>query len=162
MDWLKIPVTSFLDGSIMALIDLPGLNGSSADGKPAPAPEEINIVGEGTTIKGDIRATGNVRIGGTLDGEIRSEGKVVVGSEGTVEGTVTAGSADIAGRVTGDVLVDHLLVIRGTGTIKGNIRTEKLVIEDGAVFTGECIMHGSSAREDDSHPPRPGSSFVAN
>lgn len=149
----------------MALIDLPGLNGSSAEGtgSAAPAPEEINIVGEGTTIKGDIKASGNVRIGGTLDGEIRSKGKVVVGSEGTVEGTVTAGSADIAGRVKGDVLVDHLLVIRGTGTIKGNIRTEKLVIEDGAVFTGECIMHGGSdSADDEPHPPRPGSSFVAN
>lgn len=97
-------------------------------------------MGEGTTVQGNINTEGNIRVGGKLGGEVRSKGKVVVGAEGVVEGSVVAASADIAGEVEGDIQVEHLLTIRSSGVIQGSIQTKKLIVEDGAVFKGECIM----------------------
>ena len=59
----------------------------------------INIIGNGTIIKGDIKASGDMRIDGTLIGSVTSKGKVVVGTTGNVEGEINCQSADFSGRI---------------------------------------------------------------
>ena len=46
----------------------------------------VNIITAGTTIKGDIVATGDFRLDGMLEGNIQLNGKLVVGDTGTVKG----------------------------------------------------------------------------
>ena len=42
----------------------------------------INIINNGTLIKGDITASGDFRLDGTLEGNIQLDGKLVVGDTG--------------------------------------------------------------------------------
>ena len=115
---------------------------SSKSGTPAP-PGQVNIIGQGTVIEGGLKAKSDVRISGKVIGNVNVDGKTVVTPEGVVEGEVRSSQADIAGRVDGEVFVSERLVLKTSAVVEGNIHTAKLVIEDGATFTGTCDMGGT-------------------
>lgn len=131
----------------MSLFSAERKNGAaSVDGGSGP-PEQINIIGDGTRIQGTIETEHNLRIGGELDGDVECAGKIMVAESGRVDGEVSAASADVAGELDGEIRVGGLLVLRSSAVIRGDVRTEKLVIEDGAVFTGHCTMAGGGEQE---------------
>jgi cytoskeletal protein CcmA (bactofilin family) len=115
-----------------------------SESKMAKQPEtehsSINLVGSGTTIKGDVFSSGDIRIDGTITGFLESKGKVVVGSTGVIEGDVVCQNADISGNVRAKVSVTDLLTLKASSRITGDILTGKLAIEPGAIFTGSCTM----------------------
>ena len=100
----------------------------------------INIIRSGTEIKGDIRCNGDIRIDGKLVGNLISEGKVVVGEQGVVEGTIKCANATISGGVKVNIAVNELLSLKATANLVGEISTNKLQIEPGANFSGNCKM----------------------
>ena len=100
----------------------------------------INIITNGTIIKGDITATGDFRLDGTLEGSIQLNGKLVVGDTGVVNGNILCMNANIIGTVNGNLSVKELLSLHNTARVKGDILINKLSIEPGAVFTGKCCM----------------------
>ncbi|MCU0381965.1 MAG: polymer-forming cytoskeletal protein [Chitinophagaceae bacterium] len=99
-----------------------------------------SLIGAGTTIKGDIVSSGDVRIDGTLVGNIRCTAKVLIGQDGVVEGDIEGQQADILGKVTGKIHVTELLNLRGVAIIRGNLRAGKLQIEPTVTFNGQCHM----------------------
>ena len=100
----------------------------------------INIITDGTIIKGDITASGDFRLDGTLEGNIQLNGKLVVGDSGVVNGNVLCQNANIIGSVNGNLSVKELLSLHATARVRGDILINKLSIEPGAVFTGKCRM----------------------
>ncbi len=100
----------------------------------------INIINNGTLIKGDITASGDFRLDGTLEGNIQLNGKLVVGDSGVVNGNILCLNANIIGTVNGNLSVKELLSLNATARVKGDILINKLSIEPGAVFTGKCRM----------------------
>lgn len=122
-------------------------------GAPAP-PGQVNIIGQGTVIEGGLEAKSDVRISGKVIGNVRVEGKTVVTPEGVVEGEVRSSHADIAGRIEGEVFVEERLVLKDSAVVNGNIHTAKLVIEDGARFSGTCDMEGTLPKPTGA-PPKP-------
>jgi len=105
-----------------------------------PETPSVNLIGNGTDIKGDIVSNGDLRIDGSLKGTIKSSGKVVVGSTGKVEGEIICQNADISGEVNAHLKVYELLSLKASAVVTGDILTNKLAIEPGAVFTGACSM----------------------
>ena len=100
----------------------------------------INIINDGTLIKGDITATGDFRLDGTLQGNIQLNGKLVIGDSGVVNGNVLCQNANIIGTVNGNLSVKELLSLHATARVRGDILINKLSIEPGAVFSGKCRM----------------------
>jgi len=105
-----------------------------------PATSSTSLIGSGTTLKGDISSSGDIRIDGTLDGNIHCTAKVVIGANGVVTGDVNGQQADIMGKVTGSVKVKDLLQLKGGSVVNGNLYAGKLQIEPSANFNGECHM----------------------
>ncbi|HLA53868.1 MAG TPA: polymer-forming cytoskeletal protein [Flavitalea sp.] len=103
-----------------------------------------SIIASGTTLKGDITSTGDIRIDGTLNGNINCSAKVVIGANGIVEGDITGQQADIMGKVNGTIKVKELLQLKGGSTLSGNIYASKLQIETSANFNGQCHMTNNS------------------
>ncbi len=100
----------------------------------------INIITDGTLVKGDITATGDFRLDGTLEGNIQLNGKLVVGDSGVVNGNVLCQNANIIGTVNGNLSVKELLSLHASARVRGDILINKLSIEPGAVFSGKCRM----------------------
>ena len=100
----------------------------------------INLIGNGTTITGDIKSNGDLRIDGTLKGNLSISGKLVVGSSGNIEGNVICQNADISGEIHGKVTVSELLSLKASAKLLGDIVTGKISIEPNATFTGTCNM----------------------
>lgn len=103
-----------------------------------------NIIGQGTMIKGDITSSGDFRIDGQLIGSISSDGKIVIGQSGIVEGEVRCKQADISGLIDAKIEVEELTVLKATAKFKGQLITDKIAIEVGAQFTGECKMKNAN------------------
>jgi cytoskeletal protein CcmA (bactofilin family) len=105
--------------------------------------QSVNMLGAGTTIKGDIQSNGDFRVDGTLVGSIQSKGKIVIGETGNVEGEVVCRNADVSGKVKAQITVSELLTLKSTAKLSGEITTSKLSIEPGAKFSGTCNMSES-------------------
>jgi len=104
-----------------------------------------NLIGIGTNIKGDIEASGDIRIDGAITGTLKSNGKVVIGQQGFVEGTIICKNADISGKVKGTLKVEELTSLKATSRLEGELFTKQLFIEVGAIFTGKCDMNTKPA-----------------
>jgi cytoskeletal protein CcmA (bactofilin family) len=100
----------------------------------------LNTIAEGTVLEGKIITKGDIRVEGRVIGTITCDAKLVIGERGSVEGIVDARNAYIAGKVKGQVVVRELLQLQEKGQINGDIFTQKLSVQVGAVFTGNCRM----------------------
>jgi cytoskeletal protein CcmA (bactofilin family) len=114
--------------------------GSSA-GNAQPTNVSNSIV-EGTEIRGDIKASNDIRIDGILVGKLECNGRVIIGAQGKIEGEIHCANAIIEGSFKGNITVKELLAIKETGSVTGDILTEKILIQTGANFNGKCTMGG--------------------
>ena len=102
--------------------------------------DQVNLVGEGTVFEGTIRAESDVRASGRIVGTLEVDGKTMIAEEGVVEGEIIATNADIAGQVEGEIRIEERLVLKSTARVDGKIETDRLIVEEGAQFTGQCEM----------------------
>ncbi|MDR9417424.1 polymer-forming cytoskeletal protein [Gracilimonas sp.] len=104
----------------------------------------VNIISEGTTLKGDISAKADIRVAGIIEGEATSKGKLIITVSGNIKGNVTTQEADIAGKVEGQVKVSDKLTLRENAIIDGDIYVKTLIVEEGAQINGSCRMGSGS------------------
>jgi cytoskeletal protein CcmA (bactofilin family) len=102
--------------------------------------QSINIISEGTKIKGDVISGGDVRIDGELTGNISTKGKLVVGPNGKITGEVNCSNVEVSGFIKGKISTTELLNMKSTSQIEGDIIAGKLSVEPGSLFTGSCTM----------------------
>lgn len=105
-----------------------------------PTNQTINILGEGTTIKGDIVANSDIRIDGELQGSLVAQGRIVIGTKGKVDGEIKGKNIEVSGIIKGKINIAELLCMKATAKIEGDIIAGRLSIEPGAVFSGNCTM----------------------
>jgi cytoskeletal protein CcmA (bactofilin family) len=106
----------------------------------------INLLGSGTVVKGEIKLNGDFRIDGMFIGSINCKGKVVVGNTGMIEGEIICQNADFSGEVKATVKVAELLTLKESAKFTGDITTNKLAIEPGAKFSGQCVMDNTGIK----------------
>ena len=99
-----------------------------------------NLIGNGTTFKGDIESNGDIRVDGRLIGSLKSNGKISVGQTGVIEGDLNCKQAEIAGVVKGTINTEELTALKSTSKVEVDLNTKQLLIEVGAQFTGKCVM----------------------
>lgn len=94
----------------------------------------------GSTQKGELSFEASFRIDGKYEGTIRSSGRLVVGEGGLVDGDVQVRHVLVSGEIRGSVEAGEQLHIAPGGRVHADITTPSLVIEDGAIFEGNCTM----------------------
>lgn len=112
----------------------------------------INLIGLGTEIHGDVICNGDLRIDGTLIGNISAKGKIVVGETGKIKGEMTCKNTDISGVVDGKIIVAELLSLKTTAKVIGDMSTSRLAIEPGSRFTGYCDMTNEQDKNQENKP----------
>lgn len=106
-----------------------------------------NLIGNGTSMKGDVESNGDIRIDGNLTGSIKCNGKVIIGPTGVLNGDLFCKQADISGTVRGTIKTEELTSLKSTARVEVELVTKQLLIEVGAVFTGKCTMSQQSMQQ---------------
>lgn len=115
------------------------------EGKSVMPTSNVNIIGSGTSIQGDIVCEGDIRIDGQVTGLVSTKAKIVVGPEGEITGDLVCHSADILGKVTGIIKVEDLLFLKASALVKGDVYTAHFEMEPSAKFNGRCYMEPEDA-----------------
>lgn len=98
----------------------------------------INIIANGTTIKGSIDSASDTRLAGRLEGNVTVRGTVAITENGALIGSVLAENINISGSVEGEITASEKVTLTSSANVEGTIRADQLVIEEGAIFNGEC------------------------
>ena len=104
------------------------------------------FIGKNVSLSGKLDFKGMVRIDGRYEGEINAEGILSVGEDAFVKAKIRVDSITIRGKVEGSVLATERIEIQQPGKLIGDIKTPKLVIGEGAVFEGNCIMEDKTEK----------------
>lgn len=96
------------------------------------------IIGQGAVVEGPLTVPHDIRVDGHIKGNLTSSGMLVVGEKGLIEADVKVKDATINGKIIGDVDADGKIHLRSQAVLLGNIETQLLVVEEGAVFKGNC------------------------
>ena len=110
------------------------------DGDSAVMKHIDTLIGKETVVKGKIEAQGNIRIDGDFEGDINTTSDIVIGESGRVLGTVNAKNITVAGELQGTVEATGKLELVPTARLIGDVRIAVFVVEDGAIFKGQCEM----------------------
>lgn len=110
-------------------------NAASISGSSA-----INTIVNGTHIEGTINAKSDLRIDGHVEGTINTSGRLIIGTTGRIQGDAQCQNAVIEGSFRGNLTVTEILDVRETANVIGEIKTGKLLVQNGAVFSGNCDM----------------------
>jgi cytoskeletal protein CcmA (bactofilin family) len=110
------------------------------EGERTTVSEVNTVIGEGTTLKGDVKVEGSIEIDGDYEGAIDATDTLIVGASGKVDGDATVANAVIGGHMYGNVFASGKIELRRGSQLLGDIKTRGLVIEDGVVFQGNCQM----------------------
>lgn len=101
----------------------------------------VNLISSTTSVTGDINTESDIRIDGTLLGNMVTKGRLIIGPSGKIEGDIQCRSAEVEGQINGKIAVDELLSLKATALFSGDISTGQIMIEPGAVFSGNCMMN---------------------
>ncbi len=98
------------------------------------------LIGQGTVLEGKLECEAGIRIEGEFRGEIACKGDVTIGESGIARSTIEARDVTIAGKVFGEVKTNGRLTVTASGELHGNVEAAAMVIQDGAVLNGLCLM----------------------
>ena len=96
------------------------------------------VVADGTFIQGQFNSTENIRMDGKVKGEVKCSHRLVMGETGKIEGKIFTQDATIMGTIDGEINVKGTLHLMGTAKIYGIINAQFMIVDEGAVFIGEC------------------------
>ena len=99
-----------------------------------------NVLGPSTSVKGQIKSEGNIRLDGMFEGTVETTGNVIIGQSAKVVADINANAVQIWGAVKGSVVAAGRLEIMGGGRLWGSIRASSLLIDEGAIFRGQSFM----------------------
>tara|TARA_Y200000002_G_scaffold25235_1_gene19009 strand:+ start:82 stop:561 length:480 start_codon:yes stop_codon:yes gene_type:complete len=94
------------------------------------------MIGEGVTIKGNIKAENEVNIQGVVEGDIECI-KINVNQSGKIIGNVKAKIMSVEGYIEGEVNAKEILGVKSSGNINGKIYYGSIKIDDGGKIEGE-------------------------
>ena len=102
--------------------------------------EVDTIIGPEASLRGSYNSKKSIRVDGEIYGNVSSEDGVIVGEKGMVRGNLIGRTVLIGGRVKGNVTATQRLEIQASAQVEGDLTTPVLLVEDGAMFEGNCQM----------------------
>lgn len=97
------------------------------------------VLGANSTLKGDLKCQGNLRLDGTFEGTLQIEGNVLIGETAKITADVSAKNVSVAGAVRGNVGGKKVQLLR-TARVWGDISATAISTEEGAFIDGKITM----------------------
>ncbi|WP_293780523.1 polymer-forming cytoskeletal protein [uncultured Oxalicibacterium sp.] len=100
-----------------------------------------SLIGASTTINGDVRFKGGLRIDGQVKGDVIAEADeismLVISEHARVEGEVRVAHLLVNGEVLGSVHSSELLELQPKARITGDVHYKALEMHGGAIVSGK-------------------------
>ena len=106
-----------------------------------PNANSKNILNSDVEIKGTLKFAGELTFDGKLDGDITSDGTLNLGDNAVVKGNLNVNSVVLRGKINGNVTAKEKIEIKAKTELFGDIRSPKLVIEEGVTFVGKSEVN---------------------
>lgn len=97
------------------------------------------LISEGSILDGNLKAPAYARIDGKVKGDVHIDEGLILGAKGAISGNVYTKELVVYGVINGNLQVTSL-EIKASGKITGEIKTETLLVENGAVYNGSLSM----------------------
>jgi cytoskeletal protein CcmA (bactofilin family) len=113
---------------------------------------KTSVIGPTLIFRGELSANEDLIIEGQIEGTIAHQEKnLTVGKEGRVKANINARTVEVYGLVEGDIHGEDIVKLAKSANVKGNIHCSRLIMEDGAQFSGNIDM--SQAKKTTAIPP---------
>ena len=106
-----------------------------------PSTNSKNILNSDVQIKGTLKFNDELTFDGKVDGDINSEGILNLGDNAVVKGNLNVNSVVLRGKINGNVTAKEKIEIKAKTELFGDIRSAKLVIEEGVTFVGKSEVN---------------------
>ena len=108
----------------------------------------VAVLGKSVIVKGQIFSREDLTIDGEVDGSVElQEHRLTIGPNGRVKAAIKAREIVVLGTIHGNVEASDKIDIRREAKLVGDIKTSRIVIEDGAYFKGNIdIVRAEPAR----------------
>ncbi len=107
---------------------------------------QTSILAQGCKFDGKVQVKGAFRIEGEFSGNIETPENLIIGKTGVVRAEIKVKNAIIAGQVFGNIQAENKIELQSGSHVEGDIRTKRLVIDEGVFFEGNCSMGGEHRR----------------
>src|SRR5215471_7285539 len=114
------------------------------------------VLGKSVMVKGQIFSREDLTIDGEVEGTVElQEHRLTVGPNGKVMASVKAREIVVLGTIHGNVETTDKIDIRKEAKLVGDIKTARIVIEDGAYFKGNIDIVRSEPPPSAGPAPKP-------
>jgi len=97
------------------------------------------IIGKGTKIEGQMEVVQSIRIDGLFKGSVTATDTLIVGTTGELNDvSVKVKNAIIGGKIRGNIIASNKVTLESSSNLEGDLTAKLLVIEEGALFSGNC------------------------
>jgi cytoskeletal protein CcmA (bactofilin family) len=121
------------------------------------------VLGKSVIVKGQIFSREDLTIDGEVEGTVElQEHRLTVGPNGKVLASIKAREIVVLGTIHGNVETTDKIDIRKDAKLVGDIKTARVVIEDGAYFKGNIdIVRAEVPKPQPAPKPQPVASATA-
>lgn len=102
--------------------------------------QEGSSIGKGTLIRGDVIGADALSIEGRLEGRLQLSSRLTVEPTGQLDAEVWAESVALHGTISGTIEAKDAIVVSSVATVRAALRAPRVVLEDGARFSGDIEM----------------------
>lgn len=95
-----------------------------------------SYLGKTMNVEGEIFSEEDLTIEGTVRGKIEVTRTLTIGKSGDVEADIHAKVVKIIGKARGNIVATDKVAILSDGMYEGNIKSDKLVVAEGAILIG--------------------------
>jgi len=112
-----------------------------------PAPQTSGQIPSDIEVHGTLKLPGERTVTCFVDGEIHCPSTVTIAKDTKVKARIRAESVVIFGEVDGEVHATGRTVIKSSGTLRGDIHAARVLIEEGAAFSGKSHVNSRAAAD---------------
>ena len=155
-----IPTSSALAKEGIPMSTLPGRTNEPHFDNPRGGSA---VLGKSVIVKGQIFSREDLTIDGEVEGTVElQEHRLTVGPNGKVLASIKAKEVVVLGTIHGNVETTDKIDIRKDAKLVGDIKTARVVIEDGAYFKGNIdIVRAEVPKPQVAPKPQPVASATA-
>lgn len=116
----------------------------------SPVVADPATIGRSLQIKGEVIGSESLYVDGKVEGAITlPRSRVTISRDAQVSANITAREVVVFGKVSGNITASDRVDIRNEGSVTGDVTAQRIIIGDGAFFTGGMDI-GKPDRQNDS------------